>query len=145
MLHEAAHLQATALGDREGALATHRDALARDATFVATLAPLRQLLSAPGQWEDLAAVYERLIRGGAFGADARRSRRVADLWVERGRILEDRLSRSSDAASGYREAMVAAPDHATVPLARLLGAQSRGGDRLGRAGDGFDVGHLTLP
>ncbi|HET6147345.1 MAG TPA: tetratricopeptide repeat protein [Polyangia bacterium] len=122
LLYEAAHLQAAALGDRDGALATLRDALVRDPTFVATLAPLRQLLSARGHWQELATVYERLIRGGAFGADARRSRRAADLWVERGRILEDRLSRSSDAASGYREAMVAAPDHATVPLARLLGA-----------------------
>ena len=122
LLHEAAHLQASALGDHTSALATHREALARDATFVATLAPLRQLLSARGAWDELAVVYERLIRGGAFGADARRSRRVADLWVERGRILEDRLARPLDAASGYREAMVSAPDHATVPLARLLGA-----------------------
>jgi tetratricopeptide (TPR) repeat protein len=122
LLHEAAHLRATALADGDGALAIHRDALARDATFVATLAPLRQLLSARGQWAELAAAYERLVRGGGFGADARRSRRVADGWVERGRILEDRLGRSAEAASGYLEATVAAPEHATVQLARLVGA-----------------------
>ena len=122
LIHQAANLRDTALGDGGGALAAQRAALTRDPTFVAPLGPLRQLLVDRGAWDELAAVYEKLIRAGTFSPDARRSRRVADLWIERGRILGDRLSRPDQAAVSYREATVASPDHAAAQLARLIEA-----------------------
>ena len=122
LIHQAANLRDTALGDGEGALAAQRAALARDPTFVAPLGPLRRLLVERRSWDELAAVYEKLIHAGTFSPDARRSRRVADLWIERGRILGDRLSRPDEAAVSYREATAASPDHAAAQLARLIEA-----------------------
>ncbi len=122
LLFEAGHLRESALRDAEGALPWYRDALALDATFVAALAPVRRLLAARGSWNELAVTYETAIRAGVFGTDAGRSRRVADLWIERGRLLADRLSRTADAASSFREAATAAPEYAAAQLARLIGA-----------------------
>ena len=127
LVHEAGHLRERALGDGDGALGWYRDALALDGTFVAALAPVRRLLTARGSWEVLAAVYETAIRAGVFGTDGGRSRRVADLWIERGRVLEDRLSRTADAANSFREAASAAPEYTAAQLARLIGA-ARAGD-----------------
>ena len=141
LIHEAAHLQESALGDRDAAITSLQDALARDPTFLATWAPLRRLLSARRSWKDVAALYDRVIRagivgpatveteemgvdgalvGGALGPEVRR--RLADLWVERGRVHDDHLSRPDEAAASYREATAAAPEHPTAHLARLIGA-----------------------
>jgi tetratricopeptide (TPR) repeat protein len=141
LLHEAAHLQESGLGDPAAALASFQDALARDPTFLATWAPLRRLLSARGAWGDLVAVYERVIHAAtarAFGAGAAENmpqvlgtgaalgtesrRRLADLWVERGRIQDDRLARPVEASASYHQATAAAPEHPTAHLARLIGA-----------------------
>lgn len=130
LLFEAGHLRESALRDAEGALPWYRDALALDATFVAALAPVRRLLAARGSWSDLATAYETAIRAGMFGTDAGRSRRVADLWIERGRLLADRLSRTADAATSFREAAAAAPEYAAAQLARLIGA-ARASDESG--------------
>jgi tetratricopeptide (TPR) repeat protein len=134
LIHEVGHLQERALGDGDAALSSYRQALSRDPTFVATLGPLRRILAARRMWPELAALLEQESGTPALGADAR-----ADLLVERGRLLEDRLAQPDAAAAAYRAALAVAPEHLPALLALLLIA-SRTGDGTGDGdGDGVEA------
>jgi hypothetical protein len=115
LLYQIGELQQTALEDGDAALASYREALARDPTFVAALGPLREILAARADWSELVALLERQVAVAPLAAPDR-----ADLLVERGRILEDRLARPAEAAAAYRAALELAPEHLPALLALLL-------------------------
>ena len=112
---EVARLEETALGDGEAALRAARAAFAAAPSFIVALGPLRRLLAARAAWDELAAAYEAALAASALAPEDR-----ADLLVERGRLLEDRLERAADARASYVAALAAAPDHAPALLALFL-------------------------
>ena len=117
---EIARLEETALGEGEAALRAARGAFAAAPSFVAALGPLRRMLAAQASqtsWEELARAYDAALEASALAPEDR-----ADLLVERGRLLEDRLERAVDARVSYLAALEAAPDHAPALLALFLGA-----------------------
>ena len=109
-------------GDLDGARAAARDAFDADPSLAVTLWGLRRLLSRGGHWDELAAAYRRAADSVPIAAsgEARAARTRADLLVERGRLLEDRLQRDADALASYEEALAVEPDHAGALLALLL-------------------------
>src|SRR5262249_3795066 len=127
-------------GDREGALVAARDAFAADPSLTITLWTLRRLLSNGELWQELADSF-----GTAADAipapspgDARAARARADLLVERGRLLEDRLHRDTDALASYEAALAADHDHVGALLALLLaGARLQAAPTVGAALDGL--------
>ncbi|HEY2728402.1 MAG TPA: hypothetical protein VGK52_00585 [Polyangia bacterium] len=114
---EVERLAETALGDGEAALRAARAAFAATPSFAAALGPLRHLLVARGLWEELVAAYDAVLEHASLASDDR-----ADLLVERGRALEDRLERTDDARASYEAALAAAPDHAPALLALFINA-----------------------
>jgi tetratricopeptide (TPR) repeat protein len=121
LLIEAARLL-EAEGDRDGALAAARAAFAAAPSLAITLWGLRRLLSSAGLWRELADAYGAAADAIAapLGEEARAARARADLLVERGRLLEDRLQRDADALASYEAARVAERDHVGALLALLL-------------------------
>src|SRR5450432_1775477 len=109
---EVARIEEAALGDGEAALRAARAAFAAEPSFVAALGPLRRLLVARGLWEELASAYEGALTRASLASEDR-----ADLLVERGRVLEDRLGRAGEARQLYGDALDAAPDHVPALLA----------------------------
>ena len=99
------------------AIAAARAAFDLEAGSATALAALHRLLARAGRWEELADVLDRAARARAVGADPRGR---ADLIVERGRLLEDRLDRVSEAVDSYRQALVFAPEHTGALLSLLL-------------------------
>ncbi|HMF39751.1 MAG TPA: hypothetical protein VKQ32_03595, partial [Polyangia bacterium] len=109
-------------GEREGALAAARTAFAAAPALAITLWTLRRLLSGAELWGELADAYGAAADAivATPGAEARAARARADLLVERGRLLEDRLQRDADAIASYEAARTAEPDHIGALLALLL-------------------------
>src|SRR5262249_28969413 len=93
--------------------------------FAATLGPLRRIFSARGVPTEITALLDEALRSAPL---ARRDR--AEMAVERGRILEDRLGRPADAAASYRAALDEDPRHPAALIALLLLA-TRSADRAG--------------
>jgi tetratricopeptide (TPR) repeat protein len=122
LLLEVSRLAEQALGDAEAALAAARAAFAAAPSLAAALGPLRRLLAARGLWDELAAAYDSVLASAPLPAEER-----ADVLVERGRVLEDRLGRAEDARASYAVALTVAPDHVPALLALLLAA-ARAGD-----------------
>jgi hypothetical protein len=122
LLVEVARLAEEALGDGEAALRAAREAFAAEPTFVAALGPLRRLLAAHDLWDELVAAYDEVLARAGLAPDD-----GADLLVERGRVLEDRLDRAEEARASYAAALDAAPAHAPALLALFISA-SRGAD-----------------
>ena len=84
---EVARLEEAALGDGEPPiLRAAREAFAAAPSFAAAFGPLRRLLAARGLWEELVGAYDAALAGATLAPDDR-----ADLLVERGVLLEDRL------------------------------------------------------
>jgi cellulose synthase operon protein C len=120
LLAEISRLQEDVASDRAAALTAARGSFSADPSFLAALWTLRRLLAAESRWEELAAVY-----ADALGAAPLSPPERADLLVERGRLLEDRLDRPADAAASYREALGAERDHVAALLSLfLLGART---------------------
>ncbi len=120
LLLEVARLVETE-GDGERALAAAREAFAADPSLPVTLWGLRRLLSRAGQWQELADAYQTAANAVTVTAgETRGGRAGADLLVERGRLLEDRLGRDDDAVASYDAARAADPEHAGALLALLL-------------------------
>ena len=108
-------------GDGERALATARAAFAADPSLSVALWALRRLLSRAGQWQELADAYQTAADAVPLAADlARGARTRADLLVEKGRLLEDRLQGDDDALVSYEAALAAEADHTGALLALLL-------------------------
>ncbi|HEY5088440.1 MAG TPA: hypothetical protein VIK30_00645, partial [Polyangia bacterium] len=114
LLLEVARLQERAAPD--AALETYRAAFAADPSMPLALWPLRRLLARAGLWHELAEVLDGAARARPGGDPAGR----ADLLVERGHLLEDRLSREPEAIAAYREALASVPDHPGALLSLLL-------------------------
>lgn len=115
-LHEVAHLREGVLGQPREAAKTYAQSLTLDPTFQPNGWALRRMFQARGLWENLVRLIDAEIRFAPLPGPADR----ADLWVERGRILEDRLNRDADARASYRSALEAAPNHAAACLALLV-------------------------
>jgi cellulose synthase operon protein C len=115
LLLEVARLAATALADGDAALAAARAALASDPSSVAALWVLRPMLATRALWDELGGAYDAAVARARLPAEDR-----ADLLVERGRVLEDRLARADDARASYAAALEASPDHAPALLALFL-------------------------
>jgi len=113
-------------GDRDGALSAARSAFAAAPSLTITLWSLRRLLAAAGLWRELADAYGTAADVIAAPADDARAARVrADLLVERGRLLEDRLQRDADALASYDAALTTDRDHVGALLALLLAGARR--------------------
>jgi tetratricopeptide (TPR) repeat protein len=127
--HEAARVEEEILGDGEAALRAARAAFAVDPTFAAALGPLRRLLAAGGLWDELIGVYDEVLARAPLAPDD-----GADLLVERGRVLEDRLGRADEARASYDAALEQAPEHAPALLALFINAsRAAAGDAIERA------------
>ncbi len=133
LTYEIGHLHETGQRDLDAATASYQQALSADAGFLATFWSLRRLYSEAKRWDRLVQLFDTEIGSGRFAP-----RDLADLWVERGRVLEDRLQRQADGMASYRSALALLPDHAPALLALLIAA-ARVGDR-----DGIEVGLAGL-
>jgi hypothetical protein len=116
LLHEAAHLRDSALGREREAAKAYAHALTVDPSFQPNAWALRRMFVRRGFWDNLVRVMDAEVR---FAPWARQSDR-ADLQVERGRVLEDRLGREVEALASYKAALDVAPDHAAALWAQLL-------------------------
>ncbi|HZL18393.1 MAG TPA: hypothetical protein VFG23_11680 [Polyangia bacterium] len=101
----------------DGGLEAARAAFAADPALPLALWPLRRLLARGDHWAELVECTARAAQARPAGADPAG---LADLLVERGRLLEDRLLRAPEAIACYREALAAAPDHRGALLSLLL-------------------------
>ena len=122
-------LEAARLVDGPAAevLAAARRAFAAAPGLPAALWPLRRLLAEGGHWQELADAYAAAAdaRAAAAADDERARAELADLRVERGRLLEDRLDRDADAIASYHQALHAVRDHAGALLALLIAGARR--------------------
>jgi cellulose synthase operon protein C len=133
LLLEVGRLAETVREDGDAALRAARAAFVADPTLSAAVGTLRRLLGARGLWDELAAVYDSALAAGPLPAEDR-----ADLLVERGRVLEDRMERDGDARGSYLAALEASPDHAPALLALFLsGARGHDALALGTAMEGL--------
>jgi tetratricopeptide (TPR) repeat protein len=98
------------------ALSLWRGAFDHDPTLLVAFWGLRRSLVRQRAWEDLLGVLDRRI-AAVFSHQEGEAR--ADLWLEHGRILEDRLGRDEEAARSYRAGLIELPDHPGL-LASLL-------------------------
>jgi tetratricopeptide (TPR) repeat protein len=125
---EVERLAEAALGDTEAAFTAAREAFSAAPASSAALGSLRRHLVARGLWDELARAYEAALADALAPVDR------ADLLVERGRVLEDRLSRSDEARACYEAALSAVPEHAPALLALLVsGSRASDGATLERA------------
>jgi tetratricopeptide (TPR) repeat protein len=115
LLLEIARLQQA--GQPQADLEACRAAFAGDPSMPLALWPLRRLLARAGLWTELVEVLDRAARARPAGADPAGR---ADLLVERGRLLEDRLDRAPEAIACYQDALAAISDHLGALLALLL-------------------------
>ncbi len=151
LLLEVARLQAGAMGETAGAsgegeghvpeaaLDTARRAFAADPGLGIALWSLRALLVRGRKWQELADACATAAQATATHGDpAVAESDRADLLVERGRVLEDRLGQDADALDSYREALTASRDHVGALLALLLiGARSDDHEVVATALDGL--------
>jgi tetratricopeptide (TPR) repeat protein len=123
LVHEAAHLREREPGlDRES-VKSYAHSLTLDPGYAPNAWALRRIFSRRGFWDNLVRVLDAEIRFSAWGRASDR----ADLQVERGRLLEDRLGRDREAQESYRAALEVCPDHPGALWALLL-AGWRSGD-----------------
>jgi tetratricopeptide (TPR) repeat protein len=116
LVYEAAHLRERALGlEREGAKA-YAHALTLDPSFAPNAWALRRVFARRVLWDNLVRVLDAETRFGTWPRPGDR----ADLQLERGRLLEDRLGREVEAVESYLAALATAPDHAGALWSLLL-------------------------
>ncbi len=113
LLHEIGALREST-NPRE-ALRIFAQGLSVDPTLQANTWSLRRHFRARGQWLNLVRLLEAEVRFGVQPDPADR----ADLQVEKGRLLEDRMGQNSDAGQAYRAALELAPGHAPAGFALL--------------------------
>ena len=131
------------------ALETARAAFTADPASARARWVMRRMLSRAGRWDELTEVSEQAIAAQSAAADPRAR---ADLLIERGRLLEDRLGLGGEAIEAYRAALAATPEHPGALLALLvagaqhqqaaLRAEALGG--LGRNAQGTRRGALAI-
>ena len=110
-------------GDDREAEALWRSAFDRDPTLLVAFWGVRRALFRERGWEELLGVLGRRI-AAVFAAERQETR--ADLWLEHGRVLEDRLGRDQDGAHSYRAGLIEVPDHPGLLISLLLMGWRRG-------------------
>ena len=95
---DAALIAEDEIGDRARAIELHRQALATAPSFLASVQALRRLLLAGESYEDALPLFDAEAR-----LVSEPSQRAA-LFVAKGALLEDRLSRRAEARSVYQQA-----------------------------------------
>ncbi len=124
LVFEAAWLRESVLGRERDAARSYAQAVTADPSFAPGTWSLRRMFRERALWENLLRVCDAELK---FGTWARASDR-ADLQVERGRILEDRLNRDGDALESYRAGLTTAPQHLAASWSILLHALRIGAD-----------------
>jgi tetratricopeptide (TPR) repeat protein len=123
---DAAVIAEDELGDRARAVELHRQALATAPSFLAAVQSLRRLLLASGSYEDALPLFDAEARLVADPAQR------AALFVAKGALLEDRLSRRAEARSVYQQAHELDRKN-LVALKELVRADWDGASELDRA------------
>lgn len=121
LLAEVARLQeaSAAVDAGQAALAAAGAAFEADPASVRSLWVLRRLLARAGRWDELAEIQQKAGEARSAAVDGRVR---ADLLIERGRLLEDRLGLPADAVACYREALAVSSDHQGALLSLLVAA-----------------------
>ncbi|MEO8213797.1 MAG: hypothetical protein ABI560_11420, partial [Myxococcales bacterium] len=123
-------------GDQAGARALWRNAFDRDPTLLVAFVGLRRALNRRAAWDELLVAVERRM-AAVVSPDSLDSPDLAsvgdavslpraELWLEHGRLLEDRLGRDDDAARSYRAGLLEAADHPGLLTSLLLLGLRRG-------------------
>lgn len=110
LVHEIAYLREWRLGLEREAAKTFAQSLTTDPSFAPNAWALRRIFSPRGLWENLLRILDAEIRFATWPRLADR----ADLQVERGRLLEDRLGRERQAIESYRAALESTPEHVSA-------------------------------
>ncbi len=127
LLHEVARLgEQKPKGAREAAR-LYTASLASDPTLLPNTWALYRLFSARESWENVLRLLDAELR---FSSSNTPASQKADLLVERGRLLEDRLGREEDALTAYRAAIALDPGHAGALLSLLLFGVGAGADAI---------------
>src|SRR4051812_37823538 len=116
LVHEAARLRERTPGLERDAAKAYAQSLTLDPGFAPNAWALRRIFVQRGLWDNLVRVLDAEIRFPVWSRPADR----ADLQVDRGRLLEDRLGRDAEAAEGYRAALESSADHPSALWALLL-------------------------
>ncbi|HWN68223.1 MAG TPA: hypothetical protein VNM90_11345, partial [Haliangium sp.] len=98
LAHELGELRERHLGDVDGALAAHRQALDADPSLRANLWALHRLLLRGGQWEELIDVLD------AAALAAAQDQERAQLHLEKAHVIEVRLGDPARARDAYEQA-----------------------------------------
>ncbi len=114
-------------GDDEAAMALWRSAFDHDPSLLVAFWGLRRALARQGAWADLQGVLERRI---AATSSIEQGTARAALWLDHGRIAEDRLGRDEDAAQSYHAGLIEAPDHPGLLTSLLLLGFRRADDTM---------------
>jgi tetratricopeptide (TPR) repeat protein len=115
-VYEAAHLRERSMGMEREAAKSYAHALTLDPSFAPNAWALRRVFARRSLWDNLVRVLDAEIRFGTWPRPGDR----ADLQLERGRLLEDRLGRDGEAVEGYLAALGTAPDHVGALWSLLL-------------------------
>ena len=119
--HEIGWLLESRAGDPQSAMESYTRAMVADPTLKPALWNLRRHLEARSLHEHLLELLERELEGSQLPSER------AQLRVDRGHLLEDRLGRDAEAGEEYRAAI--AEDPACLPaLMALEGLAVRQGD-----------------
>jgi hypothetical protein len=116
LLHEAARLREQRAQNVREAARLYTQSLSRDPTLQANTWALYRLFSSRQSWENVLRLLDAEARFAPLPTAADR----ADLMLEKGRILEDRLGRDTEAIAAYRHALALSPEHIGAHLALLL-------------------------
>src|SRR5688572_3007756 len=122
LLHEAAHLRERRMGLLREAAKTYTRSLTADPTLQPNTWALCRLFLGRGFWDNLVRLLDAELRFAPLPAASDR----ADVLVEKGRLLEDRLGREEEARACYRSALELDPTHPAALLA-LWSAALRAG------------------
>ena len=118
LVHQMGALRERRLHNAREAGRLYTQSLTADPTLQANTWALYRLFSARGAWDNLLRLLEAELRFAPLPS----ARDRADVLVEKGRLLEDRLGRPADARAAYRAALEADPGHAAALLCLLLAA-----------------------
>jgi tetratricopeptide (TPR) repeat protein len=107
-MHEVARIREQDLNQEREAAKAYAQAFTIDPSFAPNAWALRRMFTRRGFWDNLLRIWEAEIRFAPWG----RPSDCADLQVERGRVLEDRMGRDAQAFESYRAALATVSDHA---------------------------------
>src|SRR4051812_27038562 len=116
LVHEVAQLRERGTGQEREAAKSYAQSLTLDPGFAPNAWALRRVFARRNLWDNLVRVLDAEIRFGTWPRPGDR----ADVQVERGRLLEDRLKREGEGVEAYLAALGTAPDHVGALWSLLL-------------------------